>query len=140
MQAVILSLSLVAAVGCSPSGSGKKKIVCTIFPQYDWIKEILGDNADDFELVLLTDTGVDLHSYQPSFSDVAKIASSDLFVYVGGTSDGWVESTLNDYPSDTRFNVCMIDFVDALEEEEVEGDEKHDHEHDHEQTEYDEHV
>ncbi|MGN0814647.1 MAG: metal ABC transporter substrate-binding protein [Candidatus Coproplasma sp.] len=137
--AILISLPIFGVTGCTTDDGGKKKIVCTIFPQYDWIVTILGDKSDEYELSLLTDTGVDLHNYQPSFSDVAKIAASDLFVYVGGESDGWVEGTLTSYPDENRLTVCMIDLVEAIEEEELEGEEEHDHDHG-EEEEYDEHV
>ena len=65
-------------------------IVCTTFPQYDWVRQILGDHVNDVDLTLLLDNGVDLHNYQPTADDIIKIAQSDLFIYVGGESDGWV--------------------------------------------------
>ena len=63
-------------------------IVCTTFPQYDWVRQILGDHVNDVDLTLLMDNGVDLHNYQPTADDIIKIAQSDLFIYVGGDSDG----------------------------------------------------
>ena len=63
-------------------------IVCTTFPQYDWVRQILGDHVNDVDLTLLMDNGVDLHNYQPTADDIIKIAQSDLFIYVGGESDG----------------------------------------------------
>ena len=64
------------------TADGKKiSIVCTTFPQYDWAREVIGENADQFELTLLLDDGVDLHSYQPTAEDIAKIGSSDIFIY-----------------------------------------------------------
>ncbi|MGN1103652.1 MAG: metal ABC transporter substrate-binding protein [Candidatus Coproplasma sp.] len=137
--AILIGLPFFGVTGCTSDDGVKKKIVCTIFPQYDWVVNILGDKSEEYELCLLTDTGVDLHNYQPSFSDVAKIAASDLFIYVGGESDGWVEGTLASYPAENRLTICMIDLVDAIEEEESEGEEEHDHDHG-EEEEYDEHV
>ncbi|HBR05479.1 MAG TPA: zinc ABC transporter substrate-binding protein, partial [Lachnospiraceae bacterium] len=69
--------------------SEKIKVVTTIFPEYDWVKEVLGDNVGNAEITMLLDNGADLHSYQPTAEDVIKIASSDLFIFVGGESDGW---------------------------------------------------
>ena len=74
------------------SDSNKLSVVTTIFPEYDWVKEILGDKAESTDLAMLLDNGVDLHSYQPTADDIVKISDCDLFVYVGGESDSWVES------------------------------------------------
>lgn len=79
--------------------SDKLKIVTTIFPEYDWVKEILGDKAESTDLTMLLDNGVDLHSYQPTADDIIKISDCDLFIYVGGESDGWVESVLKTPPT-----------------------------------------
>lgn len=73
---------------------GKLKVVTTIFPEYDWVKEIAGDKASNMDPTLLLDNGVDLHSYQPTSDDILKISDCDLFVYVGGESDGWVDDAL----------------------------------------------
>ena len=71
----------------------KKHIVATIFPEYDWAKEIVGD-INDTELTLLLSNGVDMHSYQPSVDDIMTISTCDMFIYVGGESDGWVRDAL----------------------------------------------
>ena len=68
---------------------GKLKVVTTIFPEYDWVKEIAGDEISNIDLTMLLDNGVDLHSYQPTSEDILKISDCDLFVYVGGESDSW---------------------------------------------------
>ena len=112
------------------------KIVTTIFPEYDWVREILGDKADNAEITMLLDNGVDLHSYQPTADDVVKISDCDLFIYVGGESDEWVEDTLE---SAANKNMKVINLLDVLgdsvkTEEVVEGmqEEEHDHNHDEE--------
>lgn len=116
----------------------KIKVVTTIFPEYDWVKEVLGDNVGNAEITMLLDNGADLHSYQPTAEDVIKIASSDLFIYVGGESDGWVEDALS---NSTNPDMQVINLLDVLgdsvkEEEFVEGMEHdHDHEHEHEEGE-----
>ena len=66
-------------------------IVTTIFPEYDWVRNIAGDKADSMEITMLLDNGVDLHSYQPTADDIVKISNADIFIYVGGESDGWVD-------------------------------------------------
>lgn len=74
----------------------KLKVVTTIFPEYDWVKQIAGDEISNMDLTLLLDNGVDLHSYQPTAEDIMKVSDCDLFVYVGGESDGWVEDALKE--------------------------------------------
>ena len=123
----------------------KTKIVTTIFPEYDWVKEILGKNIKDADLTLLIGNGVDLHSYQPSIQDVAKISTADVFIYVGGESEGWVADALKNAKNK---NMKVINLLEVLgdkvkEEEVIEGmqvEEEHDEDEDEEEVEYDEHV
>lgn len=142
--AFIMSLTLFVAAGCSPVGSGKKTIVCTIFPQYDWVREILGENTGEFDLVYLTEKGIDMHNYSPSPADIITISTSDMFIYVGGESDGWVSDVLKDAKNKDMIAFCMLDYVEKIEEEIKEGmqdaDDDHDHADGEEETEYDEHV
>ena len=72
----------------------KIDIVCTIFPEYDWVCEVIKDIDADINLTLLMEDDADLHNYQPSVPDLAKISKADLFIYVGGASDKWVEDAL----------------------------------------------
>ena len=118
----------------------KISIVTTIFPEYDWVREILGDKADSAEITMLLDNGVDLHSYQPTADDLIKISDCDLFVYVGGESDGWVEDALKSAASKDRKVIHLLDALgDSVKEEEtVEG--MQEEEEDQEEKEYDEHV
>ena len=119
----------------------KLSIVTTIFPAYDWVKQVVGDNKN-VEISFLIDKGVDLHSYQASAADIAKITDSDLFVYVGGDSDDWAEDIIKENPNLNYIN--MVDSIGeaALAEELVEGmqdEEEHDHEgeeHAHEEGEH----
>jgi putative adhesion lipoprotein len=151
---VFLMILLIAGVFTSCGSSDKKQsdkslqIVTTVFPAYDWTKEILGDRAEDAELTMLLDDGVDVHSYQPTAEDLEKIASCDLFIYVGGESDEWVEDALK---SKTNKNRVEINLMGALgdsvkEEAEVEGmqsEEEHEHEGEEaesEEPEQDEHI
>ena len=76
------------------SDPNKLSVVTTIFPEYDWVREILGGKAESTDLTMLLDNGVDLHSYQPTADDIVKISDCDLFIYVGGESDGWAENAL----------------------------------------------
>lgn len=118
----------------------KIRIVTTIFPEYDWVREILGDKGDSAEITMLLDNGVDLHSYQPTADDIIKLSDCDLFVYVGGESDGWVEGALKSAANKDRKVIHLLDALgDSVKEEEtVEG--MQEEEEDHEEKEYDEHV
>ena len=73
------SLSACSNNSGNNTDADKLQIVTTIFPEYDWVKTILGEKADQTDLTLLLDNGVDLHSYQPSIDDILKISSCDLF-------------------------------------------------------------
>ena len=112
--------------------SDKMQIVTTIFPEYDWVENVLGDRADAAEVTLLLDNGVDLHSYQPTAEDIMKISTCDMFIYVGGESDEWAEDVLENA---VNKDMVVINLLDALgdgvkAEEIVEGMEaEHDHEH-----------
>ena len=162
---LVLTTSVFAKAKKADKNSGKIKIVTTIFPQYDWTREIIGD-TNSANLTLLIGNGTDLHSYQPSIQDIAKISTADIFIYVGGESDGWVKDALKNAKNK---NMTVINLLEVLgdnvkEEQIVEGmqaeeeeehhhdeDEDHDHEHheadghhhhhdDEDEPEYDEHV
>ena len=124
----------------SAGKEGKKiSIVTTIFPAYDWVKQVVGDNKN-VEISFLIDKGVDLHSYQASAQDIAKITDSDLFVYVGGESDGWAEDIVKENPN-LKY-ISMVDSIGkaALEEELVEGMQEEQGEEEGEECAIDEHV
>lgn len=100
--------------------SNKISIVCTTFPQYDWVKNILGEEAERFNVTLLLDNGVDMHSYQPEVKDIATAGSSNLFIYVGGESDTWVEDALKEAKNkDLKAINLMETLGNSLKEEEV---------------------
>jgi len=122
----------------------KLKIVTTIFPEYDWVRQIAGDKVSDMDITMLLDNGVDMHSYQPTADDIMKISDCDLFIYVGGESDEWVNDALKEA---VNKDMQVIDLLDVLGEqvkmeELVEGmqDAEHEEEEEHEEKEYDEHV
>ncbi|MBO4776521.1 MAG: zinc ABC transporter substrate-binding protein [Lachnospiraceae bacterium] len=142
-------LALVSLTGCSTgnangAGNDKIQIVTTIFPEYDWVMNVLGSNPGNAEVTIFLDNGVDLHSYQPSVDDIVKITSADLFIYVGGESDAWVEDVLK---QKTNKDMVVINLMDVLgdsakEEEVIEGMECEEEEEEEEgpEVEYDEHV
>lgn len=153
--ALLVAAGMFTGCGASekPTAQGDKlKIVMTIFPEYDWTREILGDQSERTEVTMLLDNGVDLHSYQPTADDLIKIAECDLFIYVGGESDGWVESALASTSNPDRAVINLIDTLgDSVKLEEVvegmqetehdhEEDEDHAHDADEQEAETDEHV
>ena len=98
LAATLLAIAFFALVACNETSDKKPEqaklfIVATIYPEYDWIKEILGSQADSVNLTLLLKNGIDLHSFKPTAQDIAKIASADMVVYVGGESDEWIEDS-----------------------------------------------
>ena len=140
--------------------NNKVKVVTTIFPEYDWAREIIGD-TNSAELTLLLGNGVDLHSYQPSIQDIAKISTADIFIYVGGESDGWVKDALKNAKNKNMKVINLLETLgDKVKAEEVkegmqaEEEEEHEHHHhdeaeehhhhhhddDEDEIEYDEHV
>lgn len=157
--AILLALttSIFAKTKKSAKNTGKIKVVTTIFPEYDWTREILGDNLKNVELTLLLSNGVDLHSYQPSIQDIAKISTADIFVYVGGESDEWVEDALKNAKNKDMKVINLLETLgDKVKAEEVkegmqaeeehehheaeEGHHHHHHDDEEEESEYDEHV
>ena len=158
ITALLLALFVLvgALAGCGKQNDTNKtdklSIVTTIFPEYDWVREILGDKADNAEITMLLDNGVDLHSYQPTADDIVKISDCDLFIYVGGESDEWVEDALRNAANGNMKVINLLEVLgDSVKTEEiVEGmQEEHEHEdahahddaeeHEHEE-EADEHV
>lgn len=123
----------------------KIKVVTTIFPEYDWVKEIAGDEISNMDLTMLLDNGVDLHSYQPTASDIMKISDCDLFIYVGGESDAWVDDALKEAVNKNMKVINLLDVLgNTVKEEEVkegmEAEEEEESGEEEEEPEYDEHV
>ena len=135
LTAVLLSSSL-SFTAYAAEETESKQVITTIFPEYDWVMNILGENPANIEVTMLLDSGVDLHSYQPTIPDMMKIVDSDLFIYVGGESDGWVEDALAQAQKDIRI-INLVESLgdDAKEEELVEGLEEDDEEEEEEEDE-----
>ncbi len=120
---------------------GKLQIVTTIFPAYDWVKTILGENAANVDLTMLLDNGVDLHSYQPTADDIVKISNCDMFVYVGGESDAWVEEVLGEAKNADMQVINLLEVLgDKVKEEEIVEGMEHEHEHEGEEAHEEEHA
>lgn len=155
---LVICLCASAFFGCSkkesnsenvvdtPSAEDKINVVCTIFPEYDWVKQVLGENNSSVHLSLMMDNGTDLHNFQPTTADIAEVASSDLFIYVGGESDGWVDDALKEAVNPDMVVINLMDVLkeSVKEEEIVEGMQGEEHEEGEEEEEegpeYDEHV
>ena len=141
---IVLSIASMFAPLCvSCNGikdNGKTKIVTTIFPEYDWVMNIVGEQKNNFNVTMLLDSGVDLHSYSPSPKDIVTISNCDLFIYVGGESDGWTEEVLKTAKNKDMkvINLMTVLGDGAKEEEIIDGMEEEEEEE--EGPEYDEHV
>ena len=182
---------LTLCVACAASGPGENgaasaaaqkdrntlTVLCVDFPEYDWTRSIIGaannsqpasasqdKNAKKIVVQLLNTAGADMHSYQPSTADIAAVASCDVLVYTGGTSENWVTSALKEAVNPDMTVVNLMDYLgDSVKEEELaEGmqgdshghthshaqeDDDHDGSHDHgeehhheDEIEYDEHI
>lgn len=133
LLAVLLCISMVLT-GCTSAESirdnGKPSIVCTAFPQYDWTLQILGDRAEEFNVILLNHQGTDMHSFQPTAENMVNMANCDLFIHIGGFSEGWVPAALESAGNTETAVLTLLDHVDAKSEEFTEGME-HNHDHDH---------
>jgi len=156
IAAVTATASLLCFSACGSDGSSGssasgaktngKKIVCTIFPEYDWVKQIAGSNEGGLDISCLMENGTDLHSYQPTADDLMKISGCDMFIYVGGESDGWVKDALKNASNKNMKVVELMEIIgdDAKEEELKEGmqgeEEEEEDEDEEEGPEYDEHV
>lgn len=144
---MLICLAVVGCVGCSnnkkEAGDGIK-VVTTIFPAYDFARQI---GMEKVNVDLLLAPGAETHSYEPSPQDIIKISESDVFIYVGGENDSWVDGILSTIDSSNIKIIKLMDCVEVVEEEYVEGmeqDKEHHHEHndgdEHEHSDWDEHV
>ncbi|MBR5837624.1 MAG: zinc ABC transporter substrate-binding protein [Victivallales bacterium] len=139
MKVRMFTFAAVMAVLCLTADSvfaaqaPRLRIITTTFPLYDWTRQILGNQLKDVELIQLQDNGVDLHNFQPSVRDIARVAQCDLFVFVGGESDEWAENALRSQRNPRRIAVNLLkELGDAAREEaHLEGMEEHDHDHHH---------
>jgi len=143
---VLIVIALLATMlsGCKKTGrtnDGKISVICSVFPQYDWARQILGNKADGFNLTLLQSSKVDLHSFHPSVDDILNITICDLFIYVGGESDTWADDALKGASNPDMIVINLLDTLGARakEEEIVEGMEDDDDDDDGGFA-YDEHV
>ena len=144
-KAILLFLSLIlifSFTACSdntsdiPEDDGRPVVVTTVFPVYDWTRNIAGDNCN---VIYLDKSGADMHSFEPTASDIALLAKADVFIHIGGVSDKWVDSAIESAKNDSISVLSLMTVTGVLEEETVEGMQIHDHE-DKNTDEYDEHI
>lgn len=145
--ALLLSLTLGTLFACTPEqpkDSGRIKIVVSSFPQYDWVREVMSEQVERADITLLTEKGIDPHSFQPSTKDFLAISNADLFIYGGGVSDSWAADALKNAANKNMITLNLVEtlgegvkLVGAAEETEQghAADDGHDH-----ANEIDEHV
>jgi zinc transport system substrate-binding protein len=134
------------------ANNGKLEVVAVNFPAYDFARRIAGDRIN---LTMMLPPGAESHSFEPTPSDIIRIQNCDVFIYTGGESDAWVDRILGTMDTSGTKVIRMMDAVDVVEEEIVEGmQDEHEHGdlseeevaaetpgHEHEEeVEYDEHV
>lgn len=119
-----------------PEDDGRPVVVTTVFPVYDWTHNIAGDCCN---VIYLDKSGADMHSFEPTASDIALLAKADVFIHIGGVSDKWVESAVGSAKNSSLSVLSLMTVTGVLEEETVEGMQIHDHE-DKNTDEYDEHI
>lgn len=117
--------------------SDKLQVVVSNFASYDFLRAIIGDN-NDVELTFLLGPGKDSHSYEPTANDLVKIQNADLFVYVGGEMEKWSDKVLESLDTNNNKVICIADYVDKIDEEEVDGAEAEEEEE--EEGAFDEHI
>lgn len=151
---LMFTIALLSITGCGNQSElarqteDKINVVCVSFPEYDWTRQIIGDNNSNVSLHLIVDNGVDIHNYQPSVEDMVQIDDCDLLIYTRGTSEQWITDAVADSDHKPELLSMMETLKDGMVQEEiVEGmePEKHHHEEEEhgeheEEIEYDEHV
>ena len=144
LLALALAASLTACGQPPLPEAGKTQVVCTLFPYYDFARQIGGDDVD---VTLVVPAGRETHSFEPTPMDVIRISQADVFIYNGGESEQWVTDILDAAGEDIPCVLSMMDAAELHEEELVEGmqsgtsaHDHHDHDEDEEEIEYDEHI
>ncbi len=139
---ILIMCIVVSGCGNQQEGNGKIKIVATIFPQYDWAREIV-KGSENIELSLLLDNGVDMHSFQPTVYDLVKIKEADVLLYIGGESDTWVQEAIDENINKNMIAVNLLEELgDNAKIEESVNDAEHNHRdlEEEQQKEFDEHI
>lgn len=109
----IIIMAMLTGCGTQEVKTDKLSIVCTTYPQYNWLEQIIGKDNSSIQLTLLLDNGVDMHSYQPTAKDMMMVSSANLFVYIGGESDNWAKDAIKEA---VNKDMVAINLMDALGE------------------------
>ena len=158
---IIVAVLMVIAIGvillktAENKNNDKIKVVTSNFASYDFLRAIIGNN-ENVELTFLLGPGKDSHSYDPTAGDLIKIQNADLFVYVGGEMEKWSDKVMSSLDTTGVKVICIADYVDKIDEKEIDGAEEHEHEdeidnqelesnehkekHEHEEGGFDEHI
>ena len=148
-SALLLGCLVLFSAACQPApesradADGKLSVVCTAFPQYDWLQNLTAGANPGFSITLLNHQGADMHSFQPTAANMVSIAECDLFFYIGGFSETWVDAALESAGNHKAVTVALLDHVDKKEENLsgiVGAEAEHDHDHDHDGEAHDEHA
>ena len=135
--ALVIMLLAPTISGCrKEEEDGVTNIVCTVFPIYDWVRNIVDTESEEVSLELIVKNGTDAHSYSPTPADIARISSCDILIYVGGESDAWISDVLR---GDVNKDMKVIRLLDELHGE-SEGESHEGHSHEHSENAYDEHI
>jgi zinc transport system substrate-binding protein len=138
---MVITASLAAALSAGGQrdktvrDNGRLNVVTTIFPPYDFVRQIAGDRVN---LFMLLPPGAESHSFEPTPQDIIRVQNCDVFIYVGGESDEWVDQILESMDTSRMKIITLMDCVEVVEEEVVEGMEEEEEEE--EGPAYDEHV
>ncbi len=135
MTAAVLFLASCGGEKAAEPG-GKTSIVCTVFPAYDFARSIIGQ-SDEFDIKLLLKPGSEVHSFEPTPQDIINIKNCDIFIYTGGESDEWAKNILESIDTKDMKIIAMMNCVETVEEETVEGMQKEEED---KEPQYDEHV
>ena len=142
---VLVAILLVGGIAIFKGGdkknqdSDKIQVVVSNFASYDFVRAIIGD-SDNVELTFLLGAGKDTHSYEPTAQDLIKLQNADLFVYIGGEAEKWADKVLNSLELENAKIICIADYVDTIEEQEIDGAEPEDEEEEEEDGAFDEHI
>jgi len=132
-QILLATLLLLALASCHKAtvpATNRLNVVTTIFPAYDFVRQVAGDEAD---VTLLLPLGSESHSFEPTPQDIIRLRQCDVFIYVGGSSDAWVDKILGSMDTSNMKIISLIDLVEPISEVHHEGTDSH-------EDEYDEHV
>lgn len=136
---LLLSVSMIfSLVGCSGTKTSDKekeyrlKIVTSLFPYYDMARAVIGD-VKGIDLKMIVTPGQDSHSFEPTPSDVIQMENADVLIYNGGSLETWIDTLLDSLNNKKQIQMKMMDYVDVLNEEIVEGMDTRFEEHDHDE-------